>query len=144
MSDIAYYETRRQGIRATIVRVPSATANPETGERVGSTQPINVRLVVKEQTSYQRLIKAQAAQQDIGSTTFIFWTRDIPGITRLDVEDYIIANGVKHQVVTSVVEGTSFVVTTNEHRGAVGKQQLSLDATNSLSVDQTNNPVVTP
>lgn len=143
MPDMAYFETRRKGRRATIVQVGDVTANAETGARVGATTVTNVRLVVKEQTQYSRIIKAQACQQNVGMTTFIFWTRDIPTIVRLDVEDYIIMGGVKHNVVSSVVEENAFVVTATEHQGAVGKQQITLGVSNSLGVDQTNTPVVT-
>jgi hypothetical protein len=143
MADIAYFETRRKGRRTTIVQVGTVTANPETGERVGGTTVTNVRLGLKEQTAYKRIIKAQACQQDVGMTTFIFWTRDIPAITKLTVEDYIIRDGVKYNVVNSVVEDTALVVTAEEQGGAIGKQEMQLLLGNSLSLDQTNNPVVT-
>lgn len=143
MADIAYFETRRKGRRTTIVQVGEVTANPETGERVGATTVTNVRLGLKEQTQYSRIIKAQACQQNVGMTTFIFWTRDIPSITRLDVEDYIIRDGVKYNVVSSVVEDTALVVTATEQQGAVGKQEMQLLLGTSLSLDQTNTPEVT-
>lgn len=144
MPDIAYFETRRKGRRTTIVQVGTVTADPETGVRVGGTTVTNVRLGLKEQTQYKRIVKAQACQQDIGMTTFIFWTRDIPTITKLKVEDYIIQDGVKHNVVDSVVEDTALVVTATEQAGAIGKQEMQLILGDSLGLDQTNNPVVTP
>ena len=143
MADIAYFETRRKGRRTTIVQVGVVTANPETGARVGATTVTNVRLGLKEQTQYNRIIKATACQQDVGMTTFIFWTRDVPSITKLTVEDYIIQDGVKHNVVSSVVEDTALVITATEQAGAIGKQEMQLLLSNSLSLDQTNNPVVT-
>lgn len=143
MADMAYFETRRKGQRTSIVQVGTVTANPETGARVGGTTVTNVRLAVKEQTQYSRIIRAQACQQDVGMTTFIFWTRDVPLITKLTVEDYIIRDGVKYNIVSSVVEDTSLVITATEQAGAVGKQEINLGVSNSLSVDQTNNPVVT-
>lgn len=143
MSDAAYKATRRKGKRATVVRVSSRTVDPLTGVKDDITTVTNIRLVVKEQTSYGRVIKARAAQQDVGSTTFIFWTRDVP-FTRLKVEDYIIMDGVKHQVVSSVVEDTSLVITANEIVGVVPKQEMTLSVSNSLSVDQTVPTVVTP
>lgn len=144
MADVAYFETRRKGRRTTIVQVGSVTANPETGARVGATTVTNVRLGLKEQTAYHRIVKAQACQQDVGMTTFIFWTRDVPAITKLTVEDYIIRDGVKYNVVSSVIEDTALVVMATEQAGAIGKQEMQLAADNSLSLDQTNDPVVTP
>lgn len=134
MPDAAYAATRRKGKRATVVRLLSTVADPETGARDMQTELYNIRLVVKEQTSYGRVIKAKAVQQDVGFTTFIFWTRDVTFI-RLDVEDYIIMDGLKHQVVNSVVEDTSLVVTANEIVGAVPKQVLEALAAQSLSLN---------
>src|SRR3972149_4016122 len=136
MPDAAYSATRRRGRRATVVRLLSTTANPETGERDMQTELHNIRLVVKEQTSYGRVIKAKACQQDIGNTTFIFWTRDVT-FNRLDSEDYIVYDGVKHQVVNSVVEETSLVVTAIEVVGAVPKQVLEALASNTLGLGDT-------
>ena len=143
MADAAYKLTRRKGRRATVVRVSSRTVDHLTGAKSDNTEVINVRLVVKEQTAYSRVIRAQATQETVGSTTFIFWTRDVP-FTRLNVEDYIIMDGIKHQVVTSVVEDTSLVVTAKEIVGVVPKQEMTLSLSNSLGVDQANTPDVTP
>ena len=142
MPDVAYSLTRRKGRRVTVVQVNGITANPETGERTMDTTVTNVRLVVKEPTSYGRLIKAQCAQQDSGETTFIFWSRDVD-FTRLDVEDYIICNMVKHQVVTSSLEDTTLIVTAKEVRGAVGKQVITVSASNSLNPTQTLDETIT-
>lgn len=96
----------------------------------------NVRLAVKEPTPYSRAIAAKAAQQDVGATTFIFWTRDVT-FRRLTVEDYIVADGEKFQVVTCSVENTSIVVTANHYVGAVPKQVVDALASNSLAIEGT-------
>jgi len=114
MPDAAYSLTRRKGIPVTIVDIHGVTADPKLGTRVEDKTPTVIRLVVKEPTSYARLIRAQAAQQDIGETTFIFWIGDISSIPRLTTEDYLIADNAKFQVVSTSVEDTSYIVTAKE------------------------------
>lgn len=143
MPDAAYALTRREGRTATIVQVPSVAADPETGAREQVSVVTNVRNVVKEPTAYSRILRAQATQQDVGTTTFIFWTRDIPAITRLEVEDYIIMGGVKHMVVTSAIERTSLVVTAKEIVGDEPTQEISLDLSQSM-LSENATPTVTP
>lgn len=142
MPDPVYLQTRRLGIRATVVQVTSVSANPETGVRTQTDTLTNVRNVVKEPTAYSRLIRSQATQQDIGSTTFIFWTRDIPSITRLEVEDYIVCGGVKYQVVTSSLEYNSLVITAKEIVGEVPIQEVKLDVNQSMLSDEVSSEVV--
>jgi hypothetical protein len=136
MPDVAYSLTRKRGLPATVVRVIGTTANPETGERDMNTETYNIRLVVKEHTSYNRLIKAKMAQLDIGQTMFIFWVRDLP-FTTLNTEDYIIRDGEKFQVVTSSVEGTSFVVTAKQVVGTIGKQEIAIEASQDIGLGET-------
>lgn len=135
MSDSIYNITRRLGRTATLVRVLGVTTEAETGERVQSSQTLNIRNVVKTPTQYTRLFSAKACAQDIGLTTFLFWTRDLPAAAlKLVAEDYIIMDGIKYQVVTSVVEATGLNVTANEVVGAAAVQVVSVDASNSMGL----------
>jgi hypothetical protein len=131
MPDVGYSLTRRLGHPVTVVRVPATAVNPRTGLRDMTTLLTNVRNVVKEPTAYSRLIKANAVQQTVGATTFLFWVTDVP-FTRLEAEDYIIVDDVKFQVVTSSLENTTLVVTADEIVGAVGKQQVVMDVGNTI------------
>jgi hypothetical protein len=111
--DAAYALTRRRGLPAVVSRVTNSTANAETGAITDTVTSTTVRRVVKEPTRYGRLYRANATQQDIGETTFIFWLEDI-SFTKLDQEDYITQDGIRYDVVTSAVEETALVVTARE------------------------------
>lgn len=143
MADAAYQLTRRQGRRAVLVKVTSVGVDYETGERTQNATPINVRRVVRQPINYSRLIKAQATQQDIGDTLFIFWSPDIPGFTRLEVEDYIIMDGVKFQVRGSALEGTAFVVFAKEISGEEAPQVFSQSVSQTM-LSEDADPTVTP
>lgn len=115
LTDGAYALTRRRGTTATVTRLGTSTANPETGVITDTVTTNTFRRVVKQPTQYHRIYRAQAAQQDIGETSFIFWLPDIAAyFTRLRQEDYITMGGVRYNVVTSVVEETALFVTARE------------------------------
>lgn len=114
-TDGAYALTRRHGTTATVTRLATSTANPETGENTDTVTNNTFRRVVKQPTQYHRIYRAQATQQDVGETTFIFWLKDVQSyFTRLRQEDYITFGGKRYNVVTSVVEETALVVTARE------------------------------
>lgn len=113
--DAAYALTRRKGKPGVITQVLDSSANPETGQQIDTVKETSVRWMVKEPTSYTRIFRAQATQQDVGNTTFIMWSNDVPDITRLKQEAYIVFDdGIRYEVISSVIEETSFVVTANE------------------------------
>lgn len=138
MADAAYALTRRKGRWTTIVQLGATTLDEETGEKKLNTTIRNVRLGVKEQTTYGRILKARAAAQDIGSTCFIFWrpdVRDLPA--RFPVEAYIVQDGIKYQVVSTVIEDTSYVITAHEVVGQHGKAEMVAAIDQALSVQNT-------
>lgn len=95
----------------------------------------NVRRVVVEPTKYSRIIRAQTCGQDIGDMSFFMWTRDIPTITRLEVEDYLIYWGKTYRVVTSSLEGTALVLTAKEVVGSEGQQIINMVISQSVISD---------
>lgn len=136
MPDTAYAVTRRSGQPAVVVRNTSTQADAETGERSMQTALTHVRLVVKEPTAYSRIIAAKEANRDVGRTTFIFWTNDIP-FRVLNQEDYVVWNdGTKYQVVSTVVEATGLLVTAEEVVGAVPVVIAQLEAANAFGFGQ--------
>ena len=115
--DAAYAQTRRRGKKGTITQVVSTSANPQTGQQTEQVKNTVVRWMVKDPTSYSRLYRAEATQQDVGDTTFTMWTGDeaVKDLTRLEQEDYITwADGRRYEVVSTVIEDTSLVVTAKE------------------------------
>lgn len=114
-TDGAYALTRRRGVTGTVTRLGTSSANPETGAITDTTTTNTFRWVVKQPTQYHRLYRAQATQQDVGETTFIFWLKDVEAyFSRLRQEDFITFEGTRYNVVTSVVEETALVVTARE------------------------------
>lgn len=111
--DAAYALTRRRGAPAFVIRLLGTSSNPETGERWDSTQSTRYRWVAQEPTRYHRLYRANATQQDIGETTFIFWAKDV-NFSTLCQEDRIEQNNKRYEVVTCVQEETAIVVTCRE------------------------------
>lgn len=111
--DAAYALTRRRGRTAEVHRVTDSTSDPETGDVTDTVDVTTVRWVAKEPTRYGRLYRANATQQDVGETTFIFWLEDI-SFTKLDQEDWIIQDDIRYDVVTSTVEETALVITARE------------------------------
>lgn len=143
MTDVAYQLTRRQGRRAVLVKVTSVDVDYETGERTQNATAINVRRVVRQPIEYSRLIRAQAVQQDIGDTAFIFYSPDVPGFTRLETEDYIVMDGTKFQVRVTSLEGTSLVVLAKEIPGEEAPQVFDQSVSQSM-LNETADPEVTP
>lgn len=114
-TDGAYALTRRRGTTASVTRVTAATANAETGAITQTEVTTTHRWVAKEPTRYGRLYRANATQQDIGDTTFIFWLTDVAAnFSKLTQEDYITQGDIRYEVVTSTVEETALVVTCRE------------------------------
>lgn len=111
--DAAYALTRRRGKPGVITQVLDSSSNPETGLQTDTVKETSVRWMVKEPTSYTRIYRAQATQQDIGDTTFIIWVRDVP-MRKLRQEDFITFEDTRFEIVSSVVEETSFVITARE------------------------------
>lgn len=136
MPDTAYQITRRYGVALQVFRNIATVADPETGARDMEVEVTSVRLVVKQPTSYGRIIAAREANRDVGDTTFIFWTNDIP-FRVLQQEDYIVLDGVKYQVVSTVVEATSFLVTAREVVGTQPVQTVTLSVGNALGLEGT-------
>jgi hypothetical protein len=117
--DIGYAQTRRSGRPVTVVRLLSVSVNPATGQRMQNTESYWVRNVVKQPTSYSRFITANATQRDVGETTFLFWTRDVP-FTTLQTEDYILVDGEKYQVVDTYLDFTILSVSATFVAGSFG------------------------
>lgn len=134
MHNAAYLLTRRYGRRTTLCVVSATTTNAETGARTVNETTLNLRRVIMEATKYSRLIRAKASDQDCGETSFIIWTNDVPGIERLDPESYLIRGDKRYSVITCGVEDDALVITAREIVGATGKQEISVDASNSLGV----------
>lgn len=131
--ETAYRLTRRKGRRVTVCEVTGSTVDPTTGRRSVAMNTHNVAKVVVEPTAYSRIVRAQAAQQDWGPTTFIFWTRDIT-FRRLTVDSYFAVDGAKYQVVASSVEDDGLIVMTKELVGDVPQPVVTANVTNSLGL----------
>lgn len=113
--DGGYALTRRRGRPGVVSRVTATVADPETGEKTETVVSATYRWVVKQPTQYHRLIRAEAVQQRIGDTTFIFWIKDVEAdFTTIRQEDWITFDGRRYEVVSSVIEDTAFVVTAKE------------------------------
>lgn len=113
--DGAYALTRRRGRLATVTRLTMNRAVPETGVRSDITEETIVRWAVKQPTAYHRLFRAEATQQRVGDTTFIFWLPDVQAsFTKLRQEDYITQDGVRYNVVSSTIEDNAFLVMVSE------------------------------
>lgn len=140
MTETAYRATRRKGVKVTVVAHVTTSVNGTTGQRTSQTTVHNVRQVVVEPTTYSRTVKAQAAQQNIGPTTFIFWTRDIP-FRSLTQESYCAYDGKKFQVVSSTLEEDGLIITAKETVGDPPNPVVTINVSNSLgmsdSVDAT-------
>lgn len=116
-ADPTYATVIRRGKPGIIQRVPVSTADPKTGVRFDVPAPvIRVRRMHKEPTTNARMYRAKATDQDIGDTTFIMTVRDVkrqlPEL-RLTQEAFIEWQGSRYEVVSDVVEDTSYVVTAN-------------------------------
>lgn len=135
MNNAAYAATRRRGVPVSVSICSAPTVDEQTGAKVLNVVTHNVRLVVQEPTIYSRLVRARAAQTDVGEVTFIFWTKDI-SFQRLTPEDYIISAGQRFDVVTSSLESDGLIITTRLNDGNTGKQSVAASATNSLGLDQ--------
>lgn len=114
-TDAAYALTRREGSTGSIIRTTGdGSIDPKTGDITPAETTTTVRWLYKEPTSYKRIVRSKATQQDIGMTTFIMWTKDVP-FSKLDPDDRIVQDGVTYYVRTSRIEDkTSFVVTADE------------------------------
>jgi len=114
-ADVAYAVTRRRGEAGSITRrTGEASVDPETGDVAGVTSTTTVRWLVKEPTKYSRIVRAQAAQQDIGQTTFILWSKDVT-FAKVDNEDFVTFGGINYHVKSSTIEnGTAFIITADE------------------------------
>lgn len=112
--DGAYALTRRRGKQATVTRLKLNRAVPETGVRHDLEEETVVRWVAKQPTNYTRLFRAEATQQRVGETMFIFWLPDVErSFTKLRQEDFITYDGARYNVVSSTIEDTAFLVTAN-------------------------------
>lgn len=134
MSDTAYNLTRKKGERVTIIQMVTPDTDPKTGLRTPDVDLTNVRLVVVEPTQYSSIMRAQATQQEVGLTTFLFYQPDISPIRKLTTEDYLIHGGEKYQVVTSRLEDTSLVITANKLTGDIATQVVSIGVSNSMGL----------
>lgn len=137
--DVGYQMTRHPGsvhaiVEATVIEVNSVEANPRTGVRTYDYALINVENVVKEPTRYAAFISAREASQDVGDTTFVFWSEDVP-FTKLDPEDYVITSGERYQVVSSRLEDTALVVTAKAYRGALPTQIMTVLVSQGILTD---------
>jgi len=114
-ADAAYALTRREGKLATVTVSVDAgyTFDPETGVETGGETTHSIRWVVKEPTQYKRIIAANAAESNIGDTTFVMWQGDTKNkFTRLDGEDFITFEGERYDVVSYRLEDKTSVVVT--------------------------------
>lgn len=117
MADAGYIVTRKPGAKSVLVsRLAASATNPATGERTQSRSTIAVRNVVIEPTTYRRRAAAREAAEEIGETTLLFYTRDVP-FRKLNPTDCVIEGERRLQVVTSTVEETVLRVTANEQAG---------------------------
>lgn len=116
-ADPTYSLTRRRGKKATVTVFSDAgfSFDVETGEQTGGETTYTVRFMVKEDTRYSRIMRANTVESNIGDTTFIMWLRDVKAnFTRLDGEDFITFAGLRYDVVTSVIEDTGLVITATQ------------------------------
>ena len=114
-TDGAYNLTRRRGRSATVTRLTSSTADPETGVKTPCEDTTTVRWMFKQPTAYHRLYRSEMTQQRVGDTTFIMWLPDVKEeFTSLRQEDIITWDGTRYEVVSSGIEDNAFVVTARE------------------------------
>lgn len=117
-ADPTYATVLRRGKPGVIKRISTSVADPKTGIRTDTSAPdIKVRRMYKEPTSNTRLYRANAADQDIGETTFIMMVREVkrqlPEL-RLTQEAFIEWQGSRYEVVSDVVEDeAAYIVTAN-------------------------------
>lgn len=140
MPDNAYGLTRRKGRRVTVSRFVTSTGDPETLNRVEQRAVTNIRFCIVQPTTYMRLIRAKATAQDVGETTFIFWTKDLD-FDRLTAEDYAIVGGKRYNFVESTVEETGLVATAREITGQIPNQTITASASNTLLSDSASSEV---
>ncbi len=113
-ADAAYALTRREGSPGTVTRKTGETSkDPETGDVVEVTTVTSLQWVVKEPTSYVRIVRSQATKQDVGGTTFTLWADDV-SFVKVDPDDYLTFGGVDYQVRSSSIERKAFVITADE------------------------------
>lgn len=115
-ADGVYALTRRRGLSGTARRLTDTTADPRTGVRSDTTVDTTVRYMVKQETTFSRLFRAQQTQQRVGEATFVIWIPDVDSVfTELTQEDRIIYQGKTYEVWSSSVEDTALVVTAREY-----------------------------
>lgn len=115
MTDPVYSLTRRRGSTAIVLVVTGVATNPETGAKTPTKTDYTVRWAVMGPTQFSRLIRAQASQQEIGTTTFTMYSKDL-SFSSLDQEAYITFGGRRYEVVSSELVDTAFIVTVRENR----------------------------
>lgn len=116
-ADPVYALTRRRGKKATVTIFSDSgyTFDVETGQQTGGETTHTIRFMVKEDTKYSRIMRANTVESNIGDTTFIMWLRDVKAnFTRLDGEDFITFDGLRYDVITSGVEDTGLVITATQ------------------------------
>ena len=113
--DAAYEITRRARKAVVVTRVTDTSSDPETGLKTPVIALTIVRNTKIEPTRYTQLLRSDATNQRIGSTTIIMWTKDLD-FTELTTADHITvtATGKKFEVIESSVEDTTFMVTVEE------------------------------
>lgn len=111
-----YQLTRGKGRRGTVELTTGKTSDPQTGARVTTATSVAIRWMFKTSTKTQRIYAANAAQQDIGATTFMVYYRD--GLTDLpDAEDHITYQGLRYNIVSAeFVEDEGYILTANQVR----------------------------
>lgn len=137
MPDATYSITRKKGRPGVVSVFVSQTANPETLKTEEVRQTVNVRWVVKEPTKYSRLVRAKAAQEDVGDTTFLFWLRDLPADLRSHVfgaNDYVIYQDRRYDFVQSAIEENGLIATARAVVGQPGSQAVTVSASNSIGL----------
>lgn len=116
--DAAYALTRREGKQGTVTKFSDAgySFDPKTGDETGGETVHTIRFIAKEPTKYSRIIRANAAEGNIGQTTFVMWRNDTKSkFSRLDGEDFITFEGERYDVVTFAIEAnTAVIVTANQ------------------------------
>jgi hypothetical protein len=115
VSDPGYILTRRKGRRVIISRLIASAVDPTTGER-SSTRATTAALAVVEPTRYARRMSSRECSEDVGKTTVLLYTRDLP-FDRLSARDVVIVEDRRLAVVGCAIEDTILRVTAREQVG---------------------------
>jgi hypothetical protein len=105
----AYAITRRRGKLGTIHRQIATSTNDDLLTRSDTFSADVVRYMYQGETRYNRLLRANAAQQRVGDVTFVVCLTDVT-FTSVQAEDRIDYQGTLYEVTSSQILDDGLII----------------------------------